>query len=237
MIWYLRRLLCSVGVKGGKELKNSWKHIVIGLAFAAACATATAYESAKRFSGSKSSATSIWSLITIAILLGCLWVLKDLKFSTLTWRIWNIPTHNLAALFGLVYSGMDIVRILSGFHSVIGVNLYLFAECLFLGMSIAVSFYVLSMPARQAKSALSIGAALFLGINGFVAAHRSIGPSSPAFRGLFSVDGLLFGIVIPIVGSLWLMGSGHTTSSGGPGLGKEAESKSGYPRPRYRDLE
>jgi hypothetical protein len=192
--------------------------MVIGVALAATCATATGYESAERALGFKSRATSIWSLITIAIFLGCLWVLKDLKLSTLNWRIWNIPTHHLAALFGLVYSGMDIVRILSGFHSVVGVNLYLFAECLFLGMSLAVSFHVLSRPARQAKSALGIAAALFFGINGFVAAHRSIGPSSPAFRGLFSVDGLLVGIAITIVASLWLIRNGSTTWSGGTGL-------------------
>lgn len=214
-------------------MKNSWKYMLISVVLTAECTAAMGYESAERAPGFKNSATSIWSLITIAIFLGCLWVLKDLKLSTLNWRIWNIPTHDLAALFGLVYSGMDIVRILSGFHSVVGVNLYLFAECLFLGMSLAVSFHVLSRPVRQAKSALSIAAALFLGINGFVAAHRSIGPSSPAFRGLSSVDGLLVGIAIPIVASLWLIGNSHTTSSGGPGLGKEAEPKSGYPRSRF----
>jgi hypothetical protein len=171
------------------------------------------YESAERVLGCKSSIISIWSLIAIAMLFGYLWILRDVRLSSLSYRIWSIPTHNLAALLGLAYLVMGIFRIFSIFHSVLAVNLYLFIEYLFLGVSIAVSFYVFSQPSGKAKLALGVTMVLFVAINGFVGAHRDIAPFSPVFRGLSSVDGLLVGIMISTIASLWLTRRETTTKT------------------------
>jgi hypothetical protein len=180
------------------------------------------YESAERALGLKSNITSIWSLTAIAMFFACLWILKDAESSRLGWRIWNLPQHDLAALLGLAYSGMVISRLAVSFHSALGVNLYIFFECLFLGMCIAVSFYAFWRAPRRAKLTLSVIAALLVGINAFVAAHRGrVGPSSPAIHALSSLDGLFVGIALSIVASLWLMRNGLTPTADGRGLGTE----------------
>jgi hypothetical protein len=163
------------------------------------------YESAERALGFKGRFSSAWSLIVIAMLLGYGWVLKDAKLPSFSYRIWSIPAQILAALLGLVYVGMGVIRIFAIFHTVLAVNTYDFIGCLFLGLSISASFKGFSQPPGKAKLALGVAMVLLVGANSFVAAHRSLAPFSLVFRDLFSVDGLLAGIIVPTIASLWLL--------------------------------
>lgn len=162
------------------------------------------YEPAERVLGFKSSIVGMWTLVGFVMLFGYLWVLKDARLSNLSDRVWDIPAYNLAALLGLVYVGLGIIRLFAIFHTLVAVNLYSFIEYLFLGMSVAISFNVLSQPPKASMSALGVVIALFIVVNGFVGARRGIAPFSPILRGLSSSDGILVGVIISIAASLWV---------------------------------
>jgi Sel1 repeat len=162
------------------------------------------YEPAERALGLKGSLVSGWSIVGMAMLFGYLWALKGVRLSSLTYRIWRIPAHSLAALLGLVFLLMGVFRIFTIFPTVVSVYVYVFIEYLFLGASVAVSFEVFLQPRGKAKLALAITAAMFIVINGFVFAHRKIALFSPVYRGLSSIDGFFLGIMVFTIAALWL---------------------------------
>ena len=163
------------------------------------------YESAERALGFKSSIIGIGTLVELLMLFGYLWVLKDTRLSNLTYRVWDIPAYNLAALLGLIYVGLGIVRLFAVFHTLRAVNLYSFIEYLFLGTSIAVAFNIVTQPPSALMPALGIVIALFVGVNGFVHTLGGIAPFSPLLRGLSSANGILVGIIISITACLWII--------------------------------
>ncbi|MDQ1450340.1 MAG: hypothetical protein QOK38_206 [Acidobacteriaceae bacterium] len=117
----------------------------------------------------------------------------------------------LAALFGLIYVGLNLYRIIGTFHSVLAVNAFYFAENLFAGMSIAMAISVFAP--KRAQFVLSGSGVLLIGMNSLVIARHELKHFASTIRGFSTVNGLLLGISIPLTIFLWRRSSSEVTDT------------------------
>lgn len=162
------------------------------------------YKSAEQVLGFKKRMSGPGSLFPIAMLLGCMWILKGARLVSTIDQNRKIAPHHLAALLGLVYSVLGLYRIVATVHSVLLVDIYCFIEYLFLGGSLAVAFHLLSQSRMNTRLSLGIALALFLGMNWLVVARGAVEPYSELCREVCSVDGMLAGVILCAVASLMI---------------------------------
>jgi hypothetical protein len=163
------------------------------------------YESAQRALGFRGRGLSTLRAVTLAaIFLWCLSVLKDSPSPGQGLRNRQQGALTLAGLSGLAYVGMSLYRVIGVFHSVLAVNAFYFIETLVLGISVAMPVYFFSFfSPKVAKIILGISGVLLIGINLLAIPRPNFWRLALAARGLFSLDGLLLGISIPVAIFLW----------------------------------
>jgi hypothetical protein len=117
----------------------------------------------------------------------------------------------LVALFGLIYMGLKLYRIIGTFHSVLAVNALYFLENLFAGMSIAIAISVFAP--KRAQFVLSGSGVLLIGMNSLVIARHELKHFASTIRVFSTVNGLLLGISIPLTIFLWRRSSSEVTDT------------------------
>lgn len=161
-------------------------------------------EYAQRVLGLSVAGLSNLRIITLAgMFLGCLSVLRDPFFATAERPQRQQPALTTAGILGLIWVGLNFYRAFGVFQSVLTGNAFLFVEGLVAGVGVAMLISIFRL--KTIKIALGISAALLF-LNG-VAVIRLRALRLFVMTGVrwfSSVNGLLFGIAVPLAIFLWL---------------------------------
>lgn len=160
------------------------------------------YENAQRVLGFKGEKLTTFSIIIhLATFLGCFFLL--IRKQSHGWRLQNRQQYaiSLAALLGLTVEGLDLYWVFGAFSSLSAVNAFFFTKNLLAGIFIAL-LIILLLP-RTAKTAFGIISTLFVFLDLLLLFAHSHSMSPISVRAFCSLNGMFFGITIPLAISLW----------------------------------